>query len=254
VSRPAYQVLADELRDAISAGEYPPAQRLPTEAELASERGLSRQTVRKAFSELVAESLVYRVRGRGTFATPFTVSGPYVRSFGSIEELITIAIDTELEVITPLRLHADIDASSRLELPTNGVMSVVVRRLHHGEPFVVTTVVMPPALGALIGDAPEVAAGFLGSATILGLIEQRRPRLPIVGAMQSITAMGAPDELAGHIDCAPGQPVLRIDRLFFNREGERMVLAVTHANPMRFTYRLELRREIRSVSSLVPAH
>ena len=81
---PAYQQLAADLRQAAVAGRYPPGQRLPTEAELVASTGLSRQTVRRAFQELVSEGVIYRVRGRGTFAVPG--DGRYLRSFGSIDD------------------------------------------------------------------------------------------------------------------------------------------------------------------------
>lgn len=68
-TEPAYQVLRQRLRDEIAAGAYPPeGVRLPTESELVAEHGLSRQTVRRAFQDLVAEGVVYRVPGRGTYA------------------------------------------------------------------------------------------------------------------------------------------------------------------------------------------
>jgi GntR family transcriptional regulator len=66
----AYRQVASGLRQAIAAGQYPAGQRRPTEAELVTAAGLSRQTVRRAFQELVTDGAIYRVRGRGTFAVP----------------------------------------------------------------------------------------------------------------------------------------------------------------------------------------
>jgi GntR family transcriptional regulator len=66
----AYRQVASGLRQAIAAGRYPAGQRLPTEAELVTATELSRQTVRRAFQELVTDGAIYRVRGRGTFAVP----------------------------------------------------------------------------------------------------------------------------------------------------------------------------------------
>ena len=65
---PAYQVLSRQLRDEIAAGMYRGGARLPTESELVQRHGVSRQTVRRAFQDLVAEGVVYRVPGRGTYA------------------------------------------------------------------------------------------------------------------------------------------------------------------------------------------
>ncbi len=65
--RPAYQQLADILRDAIIAGEYPPHRKLPSETTLMQTHDLARETVRKAVRVLVAEGLVTVVQGRGAY-------------------------------------------------------------------------------------------------------------------------------------------------------------------------------------------
>ena len=48
ISTPLFQQLAETLRAAIDAGEYPPGSRLPTENELCERYSVSRVTVRKA--------------------------------------------------------------------------------------------------------------------------------------------------------------------------------------------------------------
>ncbi|NIL77296.1 putative fructoselysine utilization operon transcriptional repressor [Rhodococcus sp. B10] len=80
-SEPVYRTVANRLRSEISAGVYKDGVRLPTEAELAAEYGASRQTIRRAFHDLVAEGIVDRVPGRGTFAAEQT--GRYHRKLGS---------------------------------------------------------------------------------------------------------------------------------------------------------------------------
>src|ERR1044072_397460 len=107
----AYAMLARTLRGAILQGRYADGARLPPEAELATEYRVSRQTVRRAFHDLVAEGMVHRVPGRGTFATPR--HGPYLRQFGSVEDLMGLSMDTTLEVLSPLRPQGDIRAASR---------------------------------------------------------------------------------------------------------------------------------------------
>ncbi|GAA3436640.1 GntR family transcriptional regulator [Kutzneria kofuensis] len=61
-----YRELADELRDAIRRGVYPPGTTLPKQEELAAEHGVNINTVRKAVASLEAEGLVTPVRRRGT--------------------------------------------------------------------------------------------------------------------------------------------------------------------------------------------
>lgn len=62
-----FEILADELRRGILAGTWTSGQKLPTEQQLASETGLSLTTVRRAFDELVAQGVVVRRQGAGSF-------------------------------------------------------------------------------------------------------------------------------------------------------------------------------------------
>lgn len=60
---PAYQALAEALRDRILSGELAPGQRLPIEPELSAEYGVSRSTVREALRVLASQNLIATSRG-----------------------------------------------------------------------------------------------------------------------------------------------------------------------------------------------
>jgi len=62
-----FQSLADDLRRGILAGTWAAGAKLPTEAQLAAETGLSLTTVRRAFDELVQADIVVRRQGAGSF-------------------------------------------------------------------------------------------------------------------------------------------------------------------------------------------
>ena len=64
--RPAYLVVADELREQILAGRYAPGDRLPTMEELRRAYGVSEIVIRHAVSLLRLEGLVETRRGGGT--------------------------------------------------------------------------------------------------------------------------------------------------------------------------------------------
>ena len=64
---PKYVELARKLRGEIHGGVYGEGQRLPSENELVSLTGYSRQTVRQAMEVLEREGLTDRVRGSGTY-------------------------------------------------------------------------------------------------------------------------------------------------------------------------------------------
>jgi GntR family transcriptional regulator len=236
-----YTVVARELRSAILQGHFADGRRLPTEAELTERHQVSRQTVRRAFQDLVAEGLVDRIAGRGTFVTPR--DGAYLRQFGSIDDLMGLSVDTRMEVTAPLRRHVDVTAASRLRLPDDVVHAVSFRRVHDGTPFCVTTVAVPPAVGALLAQIPELtSAGASSAVTIIALLDARLSA-PIAEADQSITVGVANPALAAALGCAVGERLLRIDRLYSDTTGQLVELAISHFLPELYSYRTKLRRD-----------
>ncbi len=236
---PAYQALREQLRDEIAAGRYRDGARLPTESELVARHGLSRQTVRRAFQDLVADGVVYRVPGRGTYARE--PGGRYLRQLGSIEDLMSLSDDTSIEVLAGLGRRVDVDAASRLRLDDDIVYTVVFRRLHDGVPFVLTLVHLPESVAQPVLGSAELAQGAIGTHTVIGLLE---PHLmaPIAEAAQSITVAAADDAVASAVGCEPGHPMLRVDRLYSDTSGRPVELSVSHFLPEQYTYRVTLRR------------
>lgn len=242
--RAAYLILADELREAIRRGEYDGNRQLPTEASLARRHGLSRQTVRRAYLELVIEELVERIPGRGTFPTGGgrAAHGKYLRQFGSVEDLMYLDLDTTVEIVRPLTHGINVEAAARLALNTDLVHSLSYRRLHRRKAFGWTTVNLPEHVAALLGDVDELATpGSQTALTVIGLLE---PRLgsPISEVEQTISAVAADTQHAEALGCTPGAPLLRIDRLFVSSEDEPVELSVGYYLPEQYTYRTTLRR------------
>lgn len=239
---PAYQALRQSLRDEIAAGTYRDGARLPTESELVAQHGLSRQTVRRAFQDLVAEGVVYRVPGRGTYARDG--GHRYLRQLGSIEDLMSLSDDTIMEVLTGLRRRVDVDAASRMRLDDDVVYTVVFRRLHGsnpGVPFVLTRVHLPESVARSVLGVRELTDGAVSTSTVIGLTEPHLAET-IAEAAQSITVSPADDEVASAVGCDLGHPMLRVDRLYSDASGTPVELAVSHFLPEQYTYRVTLRR------------
>jgi GntR family transcriptional regulator len=69
--QPKYQRIADELREAIQAGEYGPGERLPGENDLMVTYEVARMTARQALGVLQNEGLVESRKGAGVFVRDF---------------------------------------------------------------------------------------------------------------------------------------------------------------------------------------
>ncbi|MET7852941.1 GntR family transcriptional regulator [Streptomyces avermitilis] len=69
--RPKYQRIADDLREAIAAGQYRPGDRLPGESALAEQYDVATLTARQALKILRVEGLVETKRGAGARVVSF---------------------------------------------------------------------------------------------------------------------------------------------------------------------------------------
>lgn len=235
----SYQMISRELRSRVRRGEFVAGRQLPTEAELAQTYAVSRQTIRRAFQDLVAEDIVYRVPGRGTFAK---ATDGYVRQVGSVDDLMGLSDDTEMRVVEPLARRVDVIGAGRLRLPSDAVFQMRLVRMHDGVAFCATTVYLPPSLGRQLTDVEElVEPGAHSGLTVIGLVEGKLG-VPIAEAQQSITVEMADQNTAAALSCEVEEPLLRIDRLYFDADGNAVELAISRFLTQHYSYRISLRR------------
>jgi len=68
--RPLYQAVRDAIRDAIDAGAYTPGEQIPSTKDLSEQLSVSLVTAHRALQELVADGVLERAQGKGTFVHP----------------------------------------------------------------------------------------------------------------------------------------------------------------------------------------
>ncbi|WP_433385802.1 FadR/GntR family transcriptional regulator [Micromonospora sp. KLBMP9576] len=117
---PAYQQVADQLRDRILDGSLASGDRLPTEVELAEIFGVSRSTVREALRVLASKDLIRTTRGitGGTFVARvrFDQVSEYLEmSLGLMSGARDIALDDLLEARECIEVPAAALAALRRE-------------------------------------------------------------------------------------------------------------------------------------------
>ncbi len=69
VSSPLYLQLYDTIKSKIDSGEYKVGEKIPSEAQLSENYGISRITVRSALEQLVNENILVKKHGKGTYVS-----------------------------------------------------------------------------------------------------------------------------------------------------------------------------------------
>ena len=233
----AYLRIAQHLREQVSRVEDGEVSRLPTESEVTQAFGVSRYTARRAYAELVGEGLVERTAGKGTFPVR---SGRYLMSVASVDDLVALSEDREIEVVSPLTTLHHPPAATKLGLPTDDVAFVSYRLLKKSEPFALTRIYLPDYVSSVLGDADVLHhEGAIGKETVVSILNRKLQR-PIAMAKQMITAVPATAEIGDAIDCDASRPLLKIEYLYFDTDARPVQLAVNFYNPDRYEYRAQL--------------
>jgi GntR family transcriptional regulator / MocR family aminotransferase len=123
-ARPAYQRLAEAIREGILAGRFRPGDRLPPSRNLAGNLGLARNTVLEAYEQLSAEGYLASRHGSGT----------YVASQLPERAFRPVPAAPEPREVTP-GLVAGGELSSFATRVVNGEVATLMRRSEALTPF-----------------------------------------------------------------------------------------------------------------------
>jgi DNA-binding GntR family transcriptional regulator len=136
---PIYQQVKSWIEHQVDQNIWPEHYKLMNEIALADELGVSRGTVRKAVSELIAEGYLVRIHGRGTFVASKSLEQPLAeRLIGISEDLIEKQIPFETQVLEQSIITPNDQISSMLSLPPGGKAFFLKRlRLTAQTPFVI---------------------------------------------------------------------------------------------------------------------
>ena len=106
----------------IEAGEYAPGQRLPSNAQLCTEFGVSSMTVRRAVVALKERGLVSSTRGKGTFVRSLDIGNADFR-LGSVDG-DWLDGSTDMRLLSLTMAQADEKTAARLGVPLGERVSV----------------------------------------------------------------------------------------------------------------------------------
>lgn len=236
---PAYMQITDYLRERLTGAPTAEHRRLPTEAELMATFGVSRQTARRAYADLVAEGLVQRSPGKGSFPAR---THRYLMSVGSLDDLLAPSEEREFHVVTPLTVIRSSAAATKLGMPGDEVAFVSYFQVHDGVPFGLVRMYLPPLTAeVLAGETFLYTKGGVGKEPVIGILS-RKLQFPVAMAKQLISAIAAPVDVAETIGCDANQPILKTEFLFFDTDARPVQLNINFYHPELYEYRMQLHR------------
>lgn len=83
---PLYAQLKASILSALRDKSLKPGDRLPTEDELVRQFSISRPVIRQAYSELIAEGVITRIKGKGTFVRKKEIQSHFFQELSTFED------------------------------------------------------------------------------------------------------------------------------------------------------------------------
>ncbi len=204
---PLYRVVKRALLHAIENGLCPAGAALPSESDLAAAFGVSVGTLRHAVDELVAEHILARRQGRGTFVMLHNADR-FLFQFFHIERSDGLREVPTVELVAYERVRIDEEAAQALNVKTGEPgIQVDNRLLLQGRAVIHDRLTLPAPLFKGMTEKR-----FRERASTIYHLYQTEFGITVTRALERARAAGA-DKLASRIlGLAPGTPVMHVRR------------------------------------------
>ncbi len=231
-----YGWLAASLRARITQGEWVPGTALPAEAALAKEHGVALGTLRQALALLVAEGLLERQHGRGTFVRTGLGGASMLRffRFRQSDELGGTPQSTILRREVQL---AGADTADALGLP-GGASVLQLQRLRsvNGQPCLLEQIALPLPVFEALAQSDTTAWDDL-----LYPMYQRVCGVTINRAEDQLSFGLLNAEQAVLLQLEAGHPCVQVQRRAFDLGGRCVELRTTLGDAFAFQYTAQVR-------------
>jgi len=105
---PVYYQLKNIVLKKIQNGEYTEGSLIPSERDLGESLEISRMTVRQALNQLVAEGVLYREKGKGTFVSKSKIEQRNIMSFSDTVAMKGLVPTTRILHFSKVNIDEDI--------------------------------------------------------------------------------------------------------------------------------------------------
>jgi GntR family transcriptional regulator len=232
--RPLYIQVKDSLIRRLIDGVWQPGQIIPSEVDLAREIGVSQGTIRKALDTMTAENLLIRRQGRGTYVAEPAESRILFQYFRLVPDSDEASFP-DSRILRWSREKANRTERESLALPQNALVWRIARvRDLGGVPEIVETISLSAARFAGFDGLPGIPNNIYR-------LYSEKWGITIARAREKLKAVAASKADADALGCAEGTPLLRIDRIAFDLEGNPVELRVSRCRTENVHYLSELR-------------
>ncbi len=235
IQAPRYHQVYVRLRSWVRDGSYASGSQIPTEPELCKLFGVSRITIRKAISELVAEGWLLRHQGKGTFVSLGASRPAATLDLSEARHRVAdIAASTQVRDLTVAEVLPDEETQATLDLaPGERVQRAIHVRVHRGVPLALITTYVPLEIAGRIGRRDMTRQPMF---ELLG-----RAGVQVDSAEQWIGATLAGVEAAGALSIDVGAPLLRLTRVVRDVRGTPVERVVALYRADAYQYQMRLR-------------
>lgn len=212
-SSPHYRVIEQALRERIA--RLGPGDRLPSDAELCAEFGVSRMTARQAMQRLAEDGLIRREPGRGSFVAAPPANRRTNRLMSFSQEMLRTGRIPSSRVLTRVVRPSTASEAEALGIPARQPV-VVLRRLRQAD-------AEPVALESAVLIGPTADAVLRADLTTGSLHEALgRAGFALRHGSGTISAAAATAEDARLLAIHPGDPLLVERRVIVDGHGRRI--------------------------------
>ena len=239
--QPLYREVKRLLTQSLIEGEWPAGAALPSEARLAQRYNVSIGTLRKAIDELVAERIVTRHQGRGTFVATHNANRLMFHFFHIVGRDGGKAYPTT-RTLSFRKGKAGSEEARRLSIGSGDpVLRIRNLLVLGGSPVILDDIVVPRAL------FPDLTQKALTARdnTIYHLY-QTRYGINVVRSSERLSAALAEPDAAMLLQVKKGAPLLAINRTALTYRDTPVELRRSLVNTAAHEYASDLGREDRA--------
>jgi GntR family transcriptional regulator len=235
---PLHMLVRRYVLDHVESGSWPVGSRIPSEHELCQQLSVSRATVVRALTDLVAQGVLERRQGKGTFVTsPRLLHGPFaLKSF--TEEHGERGLTASARVLACAEEVAPPQVAEHLRLPPGGRV-VRVKRVRFAGPdqtMGIQTAYLPADMVPGLAERRDLLRGSLYQ--VLDHLYQIRP----VRAVETFEPAWLTPEEAALLQCPDMRLAFQVERVSYAAGGVPVEYVRSRMRGDRYRYTMELIR------------